>query len=425
MRMRSLREERGVSAVIVSVSLIAIFGASMLAIDAGSVWATRRAIVTGTDAASLGAARLYAAGLQDPCTAAGVSAGESEGSAILAANDSRSEHTGLTNPYEVTVTDCTTTGLRTGHVRYDGRLAAQQAFSGIFGFGKTKPFSSSTAEFGWVVEIAEGLRPFTVCDQHTPWNPNDPAPNPLPSATGAGPFAHFALWNWKEKGQITQAQYDAYYATNPTQYPSMATNGINANVVYQSPAQGGGVVHRIDLKDNCGGGAAWRGWVDYESEANSTDTLRDWLRTGYPGSVALTPHDCATHEAGDPDDCDAFPGSHNGLEPALDDITCPAATDSADCFVFPIILNGGVVGNGAGGIDINQTGFLYVILRGFGANGQNNPCQGNNDCLLDLEFVRVQGEGEIGGNPSGGITTPRGTSLCGIDHDSTSNRCSV
>lgn len=424
-RLQSLREERGVSAVIVSVSLIAIFGASMLAIDAGSVWATRRAIVTGTDAAVLGAARLYATGMQDPCNAAGVAAGESEGNAILAANDSRSEHAGLPNPYEVTVPDCSGTGLRTGHVRYDGRLAAQQAFSSIFGFGKVKPFSSSTAEFGWVVEIAGGLRPWTVCLQHNTWDPDDPAPVVLPPPTGAGPFAHYALWNWKEKGEITPATYNGYFGQNPNEYPAASSdNGLNANKNYLSPAAGGGVVHRVNLKDDCGGGASWRGWLDYFSGSNGTSTLRDWIINGYPRSVALDPHDCTPHTSASPDDCDAFPGSHNGLEDALDSITCPAATPSAECFNFPVILNEGVTGVG-GSIAVDHAAFIFVILRGFASDDMNNPCSGNSTCLLDMEFIRVQAEGEIGGNPSGGATTPRGTALCGIDHDSTSNRCDL
>jgi hypothetical protein len=424
---KRINEERGISAVIVAVSLIALFGAAVLTIDAGSAWATRRKIVTGTDSGVLGAARLFANGLADPCTALGRQAGEQEASTILAANAPEAEHNATSTPngYEVTVSGCGTANGSVGHVRFDGRLASQQAFSGVFGFTKTRPFSSSTAQFGYITAITGGLRPFTVCDQHSNWSTNSAPPNPLPPATGAGPFPHFALWNWLQKGQITQAQYDAYFGQNPNEYPLYASQGINAGQGnYLSPAQGGGVVHKVNLKDDCGGGSSWRGWMDYDGGSNPTGDLIDWLENGYPGTVSLTPHDCGSGNANG--NCDGYPGNHNGLRPALDTITCPRATPSKDCFYFPVVLNEGVTGNG-NNTEVDHNAFLFVILRGWASDDQNNPCKGNNSCLLDLEFVRVQTEGAIGGNPNpgAGITTPRGTSLCGIDHDSQTHRCNV
>jgi hypothetical protein len=421
-----LRDERGISAVIVAVSLIALFGAAVLSIDAGSAWATRRKIVTGTDSAALGAARMFATGLADPCTAAGASAGEAEGTTILTANAADAEHNGTSTPngYEVSVTGCGTPNGTVGHVRYDGRLGSTRGFAGIFGFAQVKPFSSSTAQFGYITAITEGLRPWTICDQRTPWDPNASPPTPLPPPVGAGPFAHFALWNWLQKGQITQAQYDAYFGTNGSEYPTFATNGVNsgAGKLYLSPALGGGVVHRINLKDNCGGGASWRGWMDYSGTDSNTNTIRDWIINGYNGRVGL-PQDCGS--ASEPSGhCDYSTGNHNGLEGALDDITCPYNVQSKDCFTFPVVLNDGVYNNGGPGY-VDHNAFVFVILRGYGANGQNNPCQSNSECFLDMEFVRIQADGEIGSNPSGGITTPKGVGLCGVDHDSVSNRCNV
>src|SRR5436190_17738181 len=89
---RRLREERGVSSVILAVSLIGLLGAAMLAVDAGSVWATRRRIVTATDAGALGAARMFEAGLADPCTGGGQTAGENEATTIMSSNASNAEH---------------------------------------------------------------------------------------------------------------------------------------------------------------------------------------------------------------------------------------------------------------------------------------------------------------------------------------------
>ncbi|HVL32592.1 MAG TPA: hypothetical protein VM600_03320, partial [Actinomycetota bacterium] len=70
LRLRALRREDGVSAVIVAVSLTAIFGSAVLSVDAGSVWRQRRSIITDTDAAALAAARYIDAGGRAACSAA-------------------------------------------------------------------------------------------------------------------------------------------------------------------------------------------------------------------------------------------------------------------------------------------------------------------------------------------------------------------
>src|SRR5688572_7733199 len=52
--MRSkLRQERGISAVIAVISLLGLFGAALLSLDAGNMWQTRRNIIQGTDATAL------------------------------------------------------------------------------------------------------------------------------------------------------------------------------------------------------------------------------------------------------------------------------------------------------------------------------------------------------------------------------------
>ena len=204
-----------------------------------------------------------------------------------------------------------------------------------------------------------------------------------------------------------------------------SVQGINAGQgPYLPPELGGGVVHKVDLKANCNGGPAWRGFVDYDGGSNPTGDLVDWLINGYDGTVKLTPHDCGSGV--NDGDCAGYPGNHNGLKAGLDAITCPRLTLSKDCFYFPVILNEGVTGNGSAE-QVDQNGFLYVILRGWASDDQNNPCSGNASCLLDLEFVKVQTDGEIGPNPGSGtgITAPKGIGLCGIDHDTQGNRCNV
>src|ERR1700741_997361 len=191
-----LREERGISAVIVAVSMIGLLCAGGLAIDAGSAWATRRQIVTSTDAAALAAARMYAQGLADPCTAAGVTAGQNESTLVLNGNAAAAEPLG----YQVPAAGSPSNPV--GPVRVDARLGSKQAFSGIFGFGQTKPFSSSTAEFGYLIGIPGGLRPIGICDQsNITFTPQPVAAPPGPSTGTPATWPHFALWNWLRKGK--------------------------------------------------------------------------------------------------------------------------------------------------------------------------------------------------------------------------------
>src|SRR5947207_15015554 len=50
-------DDRGVTAIVVAVCLVAMMAAAMLSIDAGNLWSNRRNIITGTDAAVLTAAK--------------------------------------------------------------------------------------------------------------------------------------------------------------------------------------------------------------------------------------------------------------------------------------------------------------------------------------------------------------------------------
>src|SRR5919108_3678502 len=51
-----LKREDGISAVIVGIALVTLFGFAVLSVDAGSLWSTRRGLVTDTDAGATAAA---------------------------------------------------------------------------------------------------------------------------------------------------------------------------------------------------------------------------------------------------------------------------------------------------------------------------------------------------------------------------------
>src|SRR5439155_10008064 len=70
--------------------------------------------------------------------------------------------------FQVTLSDptlCNTASYVPGKVRYDARLTAQGFFSKAFGFGDSSAISSSTAAWGYIVALGEGLRPIAICDQ--------------------------------------------------------------------------------------------------------------------------------------------------------------------------------------------------------------------------------------------------------------------
>jgi hypothetical protein len=426
-----LREERGISAIVVAVSLIAIMGAAVLSVDAGSAWKTKRNLVTITDAAALAAARMFANNLADPCTSAGQAAAEAAAVQVMQANSTAATHdtTNTPNGFQVTTSGtCPAPAgqITPGHVRFDARLLSTSGFSGIFGAGRTNVIASSTAQFGYAVGNPGGLRPWAVCDQH-----NSTFPNPLVNPPSS-PYPHYELFRrlraWIQagrpatpgSGQVTQAQYDAYFGVGATgnansdEYPTVSFQGGS----FLSPANGGGVVHRINSEDNCGGGASWRGWIDLDGGNNATQQdIANWILNGYNGYVALTPHNCSSGGQAN-GDCYGVPGNHNGTIAALDSIRCAPSVQSKNCFKFPIIVDQGVSGNG-NNLDVNQRSFVFVILRGY-----NNGCVGNGGCVFQLEFVDEQTTGSAGQN-SGGSATPVITSICGIDHDTQSDRCSV
>jgi hypothetical protein len=404
------------------VCLFAIFGALMLTLDAGNLWATRRQIITGTDAAALHAARYFNTQQGDPCIAADQLAAENGATNVMTQNHTRALHNPGDTPdgFEVTLADpsqCGLAGYKAGKVRFDGRLQSQGFFSQLFGFGTTSALSSSTAAWGYITSIGEGLRPISVCDKSE----------------------QYGLWTDFWSGTIDLATYNGYFgrdeglAADLIKFPSTSNNFIrgdsprnpNKNKAYIAPdgTTGHRTVHRITMPDlSCGVSPGNRVWVDFTDEeggAIGASDLRQQILYGYKGEVALTPHDCNPgNDDPTPEDCGSASGDKATLEGALGTITCDRNTAAMSCpYIFPILVVSDVTAPGGANAHYVQVAFLFVVLRGFGDI--------NADLLqFDFEFVDVQTSGQVSAAPpSTDHPYQTGVQLCGADHDSEQDRC--
>ena len=219
--MTRLRDERGVSAVIVAVSLIAMMSALVLSLDAGNLWQTRRHLITGTDAAALEAARLAAInGPDDAC-------------------DNYIETLNKNAGSEVTPIDCKIVADATGDTGYvviEATKTAHVRFGGVLGLMDQQPYSKSAARWGFITAI-EGLRPIGIC-----WlNPH----------------------------------VQSYLQNQPLlDIGDHPASGIHR--IYYNKEQ-------PDLCGTTAPGN-W-GFLDLDGGANSNADLVAWLRNGYPGVV--------------------------------------------------------------------------------------------------------------------------------------------
>jgi hypothetical protein len=416
--MSRMRDERGISSVVVAVSMIALVGAAMLSIDAGNLWSTRRTIITGTDAGALHAAQYFNSGLGNPCNSSDQATAETGATTVMTNNHQGALHnpTDTPNGFQVTLADpsvCLAGGYAAGKVRFDGRLPSQGFFGHALGIGDTSALSSSTAAWGYIVAIGEGLRPIALCDQ---------TPN----------YYSFNQW-WN--GTLAEADYNLLWGSDPARYPSVSSGfpqgdetdrNPNYGMTYRDPNvfSGYSVVHRITMPDAaCGAVSGSRVWIDFEDEEHGTvgaSALASWLRNGYKGTVALSPHDCNPQNEQPTEDCGSAPGNRATLEKALQDITCHYTIPTHQCdYVFPILVVDRIFMNGAN-THYDQAGFLFVVLRGFGKMADNDESHS-----FDFEFVRVQTTGQIGAAPPDtSHATYTGTQLCGADHDNGGNdRC--
>ncbi|HVL90491.1 MAG TPA: pilus assembly protein TadG-related protein [Actinomycetota bacterium] len=373
------RDQRGATAVVVAVSLSAVLGAAVLSIDSGSVWRTRRNLVTDTDAAALAAARSLDAQGAKACDATATANARSEAAGLIAANDPDSVMEGFT--VKPTGGNCS---AESGQVRVDGRLVAQLSFAGVFGIGSVDVASSSIAQWG-PLAAATGLRPIGICDKSP----------------------HFQEWADHLAGN------DAGWDTPPQTHPNYP---------------GGAVVHRIHLQrgsSGCGSASGNWDWLDFNGnhEPNGNSALREWFYNGFPDQVSLGDaatgrvKDCNPNETGAQDGCDPKTGAGGGsfidsLEYLRDSkITFPIMVydkvvdrrDPAGCSAPP-------PWNGSGSnARFCHVAFLLVRIHGW---DQITGNLGDNS-YLDLEFVDEWWVGSIGQEPSGGRPTVHGVALCG------------
>lgn len=429
MGVKSVRErldgEKGASSIVVAVCLFAIFGAMMLTLDAGSLWSTRRQIITGTDAAALHAARFFNTGAGNPCSSTDIATAEAGATDVMVQNHPRALHNATDTPagFEVTLADpflCATGTYHPGKVRFDGRLQAQGFFSQVFGFGNTSALSSSTAAWGYIQSIGEGLRPIAVCDKTD----------------------QYMIWSDFFWGNIDQATYNSYFGIdegsadlNAIRFPATSDNFVrgdsphnpNKNKAYRTPdgTDGHRTIHRITMPEaRCGASPGNRVWVDFEDVEDGTvgaSALASQILYGYKGEVSLSPHDCNPSNGTTPtEDCGAASGNRSSLENELGKITCDRNTAAMSCpYIFPVLVVDEVTQDGGANAHYVQVAFLFVVLRGFGDIENHDAA-----VQFDFEFVDVQTSGQVGAAPpSGSHPFQTGIQLCGADHDSQPDRC--
>jgi hypothetical protein len=384
-RLNELRGDRGAATVLVAITLVVLFGAAALSIDAGSLWHTRRDVITDTDAAALAAAgHLLEDGSQ--CDTAGA---EAESDQYLGLNDA------ATVPDTFSVSyyngDCT---LGAGTVEVAAHKEAQLTFAPVLGVTTAPVKARSVAQYGALNTIS-GLRPIGIC------------------------VANSHIQEWIAAGGDP---------ADPT-YAALRGNPAEDHPIYSAA----GVVHRIYFEKEqeaaCGDSDGNWGWLDFNGNdpPNGSAALNDRLRYGYEGPVSLGgpasgDEDCQPVSGSD--DCPGSPGANASTKDALDFIKCPATTPTSDCLQFPVIVYDQVTGGGGSKARYHPVAFLGVVLRGYAKiTGSPEP-----DSYFDFELVRLQWQGNVGPNPQGstGVPAIAGVQLCGGGYGATQdNNCNV
>lgn len=359
---KRLEGERGVSTAAVVASLIGLFAALVVSLDAGHLWTSRRGMVTATDTAALAGART-AVGWTTP--GACPSHVESMVRAKL-----------IEEQPSASLESCTLapSSSRVGYVTVDARRPVDMKFGMLLGLGQQSAFSSTSVQYGYPTG-AEGLRPIAICVE-----------NP-----------HIQEWLRLKDGLITQAQYEDLPRTEPTEHRL----GLD-----------GSMIHRIfftkENPRNCNGGSNagagnW-GWMDYDNNENMNNDLREWLQAGYQAVVQI--HEpapaCTAHDRAD--GCvNGTTGSRgNSLNDELTQLFSTGIT-----FWIPVFDNVQYTGENA---TFTIRGFVGMILHGYKVTGAER------DHYMDVEFTDVIRSG--GCCASSGLNTGAlATRICTGDHD--------
>ena len=396
-----LREERGISTVIVLVSLVGIFSAAMLSVDFGSMWTTRRTIISGTDATALDQAIFAAKTGATDCNRFG-----SGGFNGLYQDWTNTLHLN-TNGFVVGSQNCAFTSVNSGgvvgFVGVEARKEAETRFGALFNLGSSEPYSYSAARV-YYPDAVQGLRPIGIC------------------------IANHHVQEWLN------------YLNNGTPMP---TGGAD------HPSYTGATlsVHRItytkDSNDACGDAPGNWGYQDYDGDdgGNSDEEFKDWMLDGYEGLVNA-PSDCDNDGSGTSDapggvgdECPGNPGtgSANDGQPCHDSslagvFGCVASVAGSPPTIkeFPIVIFDRATcttsGGGGGGNTCTFNIVRYVVVRlwGFKLTGAQDAR------YFDFEFVPGIANGPCC-DPSPDQTDIKAVALCAIDHDNsgltTTQRC--
>lgn len=435
------RDEEGASLVVVAVSLIGLFGVSMLAVDGGALLTTRRSAVTATDAAALAAALKLDTGPASDCLQAAAdlpSDAEDEADAVLAANDPR-----ITSNSEFDV-DPDDALCQAGKVRVEADVESPLFFAGIFNFAPQQVHSKSTAQFG-PLGIAEGLRPIGVCieNEHVQeWAAYqaDPTGSPLPLKGTDNPL-------YPEDPTGSDPTYGNAYGDQNLgvfDHPSMSSKDSDYsrgnNRHYGAEV---GLVHRLVFaksSSECPNAPGSWGWICYVGKCGAShteDNLSDLLTNGFGKAVDLGELEVRGDEecdegSGSGQWCSGKTGANASLarpDGPLARLVCSEtkqATDP-DCEQFPILVYEDRVTD-TGVVYYEPRAFLGVVLRDFAKVTGCNESKPAECGWFDFEFVSLRWEGQVTGAASvtSGIPTIRGVQLCGGNYGGTlDERCDV
>lgn len=393
----ALRAEDGAAAAFLVLSIVVLLGSAVISIDVGSLWTTRRSLVTGTDAAALAAASYLARSPSSACRQDGKEDARRRAAELLTSNDKDAQ----ISAFSIEASDCSSSGT----VDVSARLPAPIYFGSIFDVQEAKVSAEASAQWGPITTI-EGLRPLALCTNDS------------------------SVVQW------TTIPRSAYRSLDGIDDPMTPVYDHPGDEIYP----GAGVVHRIPEKEDsdCPGGTKgnWA-WLDFNgtNRPNGASALRRWITEGFGqpvtlGKAASGDEDCRPDQDGY-EECQGRPDKEGKIDSALKTMTCAPSTPTDACMAFPIVIYDRSKKRG-GRSEYHPSAFLGVVLRGSSGigghqaddddeqddkskgkeNGENEDGRGTQR-YIDLEFVDLLWEGSIG-RISGPVTV-RAVQICGVD----------
>lgn len=403
-------DERGISAVLVVICLVVLFGAAVLTVDSGSVWQSRRQAIQATDDGALREARqlAFAGSIPVGCTGVYQNAINDNIPANLRVPLQSSDGSAC----EVTITNPT---YNLGYVAVQTRKLSPARFSGIFGIGDQNAYSMSVARWGIPTNV-KGLRPIGICK-------NDP---------------HMIEWRRLNGDRtagtpITLSQY-GNLTVSPNDWDDLNGDGDRDEPLETAHYSKIGetdtyrrVVHRIrffrDTSEElgCGSDPGNWGWMDYGDDGNASSHLARELLYGYQGFKGVS--GCGSQPGPGPG-CSGDTGNQGGGSTTCDK-NPNTVSQALQCLVesqleFPIVMydtatctTSGRGGGGGANCKYQIYQLIGVILRGFKMTGAES------ERYFDFSFVPMNVEGGccLETPPLGFDSKLRVVFICGIDHD--------